>query len=750
MSYDGKKNTDKWFPVLLVDDTDMKTPETGIAFGSVTAKYEYEAATSQSTYSVTTDDWKESGNGEYWLRIGASEFTVVGKYFISVAASGCLTHRFVVEVTTQGVETAYQNTSSNASDLGTLLTRISSSISISNGRVDADVLRVNGNAAPIANWEDDYDGTGYNKSNSTIGTCTANSDMRGTDNGLLAASAPANFGDLAITATTGRVTAGTVLDKTGYTLTSGEQDAIVDKVWDEAQAGHTTGGTFGKRLDADVSTRSTFDYTANNVTVQTNNDKSGYALSGTSEDSIVDKVWDELRASHTTAGTFGQGVASVQGNVTGSVGSVTGAVGSVTAGVTVTTNNDKSGYTLTSGEQDAIVDKVWDELRSAHTSAGSFGQGVASVQGNVTGNVSGSVGSVTGNVGGNVSGSVGSVTSPVTVGTNNDKTGYALSSASEDAIADAVWDEARSGHTTGGTFGEGVASVQGNVTGSVGSVTAGVTVTTNNDKSGYALSTTSIDAVVDAVWDELQSGHTTAGTFGKYLDIEVSTGSGSGITAQQVRDAMKLAPTGGAPAAGSIDEHLDDILADTNEIQGKLPTNEIMGSSDKANNDTVIDAIKAVTDNLPNSGALTDIDTGINNIEAKLPTKSTIAGTNNADGDIELNDATGALATGAYTNLPDVTVEDFTTAAKNLINAEVVDVIFVDTVPEITQGTPPTVESVAAMLSRLRGAQVFKGTQTKGGSASKDYYNSSGTRIWRKNVSDDDTTYVEEKGITGA
>lgn len=36
--------------------------------------------------------------------------------------------------------------------------------------------------------------------------------------------------------------------------------------------------------------------------------------------------------------------------------------------------------------------------------------------------------------------------------------------------------------------------------------------------------------------------------------------------------------------------------------------------------DTVVDAIQAVTDNLPNSGALTDIDAGVNNIEAKLPT----------------------------------------------------------------------------------------------------------------------------------
>lgn len=34
-------------------------------------------------------------------------------------------------------------------------------------------------------------------------------------------------------------------------------------------------------------------------------------------------------------------------------------------------------------------------------------------------------------------------------------------------------------------------------------------------------------------------------------------------TDQDVRDAMKLAPTAGAPAAGSVDKHLDDIVEDT-------------------------------------------------------------------------------------------------------------------------------------------------------------------------------------------
>lgn len=81
----------------------------------------------------------------------------------------------------------------------------------------------------------------------------------------------------------------------------------------------------------------------------------------------------------------------------GAVASVTGAVGSVTAAVTVGTNNDKTGYSLTAGT------------------------GLGNQTANITGNLSGSVGSVTG--------SVGSVTAGVTVTTNNDKTGYSLTQA---------------------------------------------------------------------------------------------------------------------------------------------------------------------------------------------------------------------------------------------------------------------------------------------------------------------------------
>ncbi|RTL16834.1 MAG: hypothetical protein EKK55_23560, partial [Rhodocyclaceae bacterium] len=68
-------------------------------------------------------------------------------------------------------------------------------------------------------------------------------------------------------------------------------------------------------------------------------------------------------------------------------------------------------------------------------------------------------------------------------------------------IADAVWDEARAGHVAAGSFGEGVASVQGAVTGAVASVTAGVTLAAN------AVSAAAVAA--DAV-AELQAGLATS------------------------------------------------------------------------------------------------------------------------------------------------------------------------------------------------------------------------------------------------
>jgi hypothetical protein len=72
------------------------------------------------------------------------------------------------------------------------------------------------------------------------------------------------------------------------------------------------------------------------------------------------------------------------------------------------------------------------------------------------------------------------VVAPVTVGTNNDKTGYSLATAppTAAAIADAVWDEAYSGHTTAGTFGKLMDTLRKSNTVIEGTILASPTPTT--------------------------------------------------------------------------------------------------------------------------------------------------------------------------------------------------------------------------------------------------------------------------------
>lgn len=89
----------------------------------------------------------------------------------------------------------------------------------------------------------------------------------------------------------------------------------------------------------------------------------------------------------------------------------------------------------------------------------------------------------------------------------------------------------------GGAVASVTGNVGGNVAGSVGSVTAGVVVTTNNDKTGYGLASDAVNStslagsavteiaaglptnnsIADQVWDEALAGHATAGSAGAVL-----------------------------------------------------------------------------------------------------------------------------------------------------------------------------------------------------------------------------------------
>lgn len=157
---------------------------------------------------------------------------------------------------------------------------------------------------------------------------------------------PTNFADLAITASTGRVTVGTNADKAGYsisgtkttldalnditaasvwasgtrTLTSGAYAGLtasdVDAIWDEAQSGHATAGTFGKYLDAQVSSVGGSTLTAADVWAYAARTLTAGAYSGlTAAD--IDLVWDEVLTAHTTASSAGKLLSAINSATNG-------------------------------------------------------------------------------------------------------------------------------------------------------------------------------------------------------------------------------------------------------------------------------------------------------------------------------------------------------------------------------------------------------------------------------------------------
>lgn len=127
------------------------------------------------------------------------------------------------------------------------------------------------------------------------------------------------------------------------------------------------------------------------------------------------------------------------------------------------------------------------------------------------------------------------------------------------------------------------------------------TVTTNTDMRGtdsaYTGTPPTAVAIADQVWDETQSTHTTAGSFGE-LATEIAS-----ILADtnelQTDDVPGLIAALNNISAADVNAQCDTAISDA----------ALATAANLATVDTVVDAIKAVTDLLPNAGALTDLAT---------------------------------------------------------------------------------------------------------------------------------------------
>jgi hypothetical protein len=163
----------------------------------------------------------------------------------------------------------------------------------------------------------------------------------------------------------------------------------------------------------------------------------------------------------------------------------------------------------------------------------------ANVIGNLTGNVSGSVGSAT--VVNGLAANVITAAATATDFTTEIQTGLAT---------------AASLATVAGYIDTEVAAILAAVDTEVGAIKA---KTDNLPASPAATGDIpAASAIADAVWDEVQSGHATNGTFGKYLDSAISGVSTGGVSAGEIAEAVWDEPLSGHQDAGSAGAALSD------------------------------------------------------------------------------------------------------------------------------------------------------------------------------------------------
>ena len=116
----------------------------------------------------TTNGFTDEGNG-YSIVLTATEMQAarIVIYLVDQTATKVWLDKSII------IETYGNASAQHAFDLGTATQSV-------------DVTKISGDSTAAVNLEADYDGTGYNKPASTIGTTTTNTDMRGTDSAALA------------------------------------------------------------------------------------------------------------------------------------------------------------------------------------------------------------------------------------------------------------------------------------------------------------------------------------------------------------------------------------------------------------------------------------------------------------------------------------------------------------------------------------------------------------------------------------
>jgi hypothetical protein len=280
-------------------------------------------------------------------------------------------------------------------------------------------------------------------------------------------------------------------------------------------------------------------------------------------------VWDESRAAHVAAGSFGLGVADIKAKTDQLTftGANVNAIAQVVA--------DKTGYALTSGQVTAIAVAVEAALLNDGDGQALIAAIVASIGNQNIDQVLliAAIRADLERVGGLIA-SRASQSSVNALELESDALSRvnALLAAiaaipvvtppTAGQIADAVWDEATAGHTTGGTFGLNAQTPAINAQ-QVADAVWDAPIVDHNDAGSFGANAQSPSInpsdVADAVWDALVTDHNDANSFG-------ANAQNPPVDAQSIAEAVWDEPIGDHLTAGSTGKKLNDGLTAGNFI----------------------------------------------------------------------------------------------------------------------------------------------------------------------------------------
>ena len=556
-------------PILLTDAATGTTAQTGVATTNI---FPY-VNINGGAFASGAGTVGEAGYGQYYYEMDSTEIGVLGLAGVHITAVGCRDYDAIAQIAAFNVYSA----AAGATAFAVAQAVWDYDPALYNPTTSGEYLaQTRTEAYAASNNTNDISGQVWNTDVSSY-------------------TSPSAGYDLTQAAAGGGITAGDVWDYVGgRTITGGIADTVTlvtspvdisypsmaglaNTIWStdisayvSPSAGYdlTQAALGGSGLTAgDVWSYATRTITGgiadtvtnvtNGVIVTTNNDKTGYALSGTQSFNLTGNITGNLSGS----------VGSVTADVNVSTTSMTGIAGTVWSYVTRTLT---SGGGITAGD---VSNAVWNAPVASYSTNGTFGKNVlradqANKVGDVTLYSSGGVNGVdadvhriandtaaatslkniltgvsgetvtanlTGNVTGNLSGSVGSVTSPVSVATTS-MTGIAgtvwnyvtrtLTSGGSGLTAGDVWDYAGGRTITGGTIttvsdktGYSLSGTQsfnltgnitGNLSGSVGSVSGAVgsvtgsvgsvTGSVGSVVSAVSLSTATQASIANSVW----------------------------------------------------------------------------------------------------------------------------------------------------------------------------------------------------------------------------------------------------------